>query len=175
MVLESRESRAIGLGALGALVLAYAFYSLYLMAQVPASSFPSIAARVAALIGSVALPAGIGLLLLFIGVSALLATLRSVPLFALAALAWLYAIYNLHALGSVAAVTDITPYATHVGIPVVAFIFIAVTAIFMADRERSARLKKLEEELASLRAALEEERAKRAEAEKRASPFLIKE
>ncbi|MEM4389112.1 MAG: hypothetical protein QXG98_00425 [Candidatus Micrarchaeia archaeon] len=28
MVLESRESRAIGLGALGALVLAYAFYSL---------------------------------------------------------------------------------------------------------------------------------------------------
>ncbi|MEM3030132.1 MAG: hypothetical protein QXH27_00200 [Candidatus Micrarchaeia archaeon] len=175
MVLESKESRAGALSALGAVVLAYAFYSLYLAAQVPASSFPSITARSAALIGSAALPAGVGFALLFLGVTMLFATARSAAFFVLAALAWLYAAYSLHSLGSVAATTDIPSYATHVGIPVVAFAFLAAAGMFVADRERSARLKSLEEEVASLRAALEEEKAKRAEAEKKASPFLIKE
>jgi len=175
MVLESRESRALALTALGAVVLAYAFFALYAVSQVPASSFPSTEARMAAVIGRVAFPAGVGFLLLFLGVSAAFATARSLAFFALASLAWLYAVYSLHNLGSVAVTTDILPYAVNVGIPAIAFVFIAAAGIFIALREHSARIRRMEEELASLRASLEEERAKRTEAEKKVSPFLLKE
>ena len=149
MVLESRESKSLAIAALGALMLAYAFVSLYSFSLVPASSFPTPEARMASISNSAALPAGLGFTVLFLGIFAAFATKKSYAFFGLSSLALLFATYRFYQLSAISSSTDISAYVSGVVAPVVVFVLLAVPGAFLSLREHFGRIQELEQALAA--------------------------